>query len=174
MAKTRGRDWGLPESGNRQSAATRPILIECYNDRLVILGESASELPKEIRLHEKTQESMDEFVSDVWTHMKGWGPAGKGLYWKPTLWMDVRPGAADRFAEIKTLLDGSGLEVHEAPAACRPQDGAREENEAINPLRRVEQPPVNSGFPPCLNPNKKATQQASTPFSTSSRTSSAS
>ena len=62
---------------------------------------------------------MDEFVSDVWQHMKGWGPAGKGLYWRPTLVVDVKPGAADRYAEVKTLLDDSGLDVHERQAANR-------------------------------------------------------
>ena len=56
---------------------------------------------------------MDEFVSDVWQHMKAWGIAGKGLYWRPTLLMDIQPGAADRYAEVKALLEDSGLDVHE-------------------------------------------------------------
>ena len=113
MAKTRGRDWGLPDAGMGTAAATRPILIECHNDRLVIQPESRSESPKEVRLGPKAQESMDEFVADVWQHMKSWGTAGRGLYWRPTLVMDVKPGAADRYAEVKALLADSGMDVHE-------------------------------------------------------------
>lgn len=111
MARSRGRDWGLPEVA--AVSATRPIRIELHNDRLVIVPESRTELPKEVRLGARTQDSMDEFVSDVWTHMKGWGVAGKGMYWRPTLVMDVKPGAADRYAEIKALLADSGLDIHE-------------------------------------------------------------
>ncbi len=113
LAKSRGRDWGLPESGVGAVAATRPILIECHNDHLVLLPESSHELPKQVRLGPKTQDSMDELVSDVWQHMKGWGTAGKGLYWRPTLAMQVEPGAADRYAEIKALMADSGLDVRE-------------------------------------------------------------
>jgi hypothetical protein len=123
MAKSRGRDWGLPEAGPAAVAATRPIAVECYNDRLVILPEASNEAPREIRLGANTQESMDELVSNVWQHMKGWGIAGKGMYWRPTLWVDVKPGAADRYADMKTLLAESGLDVRERqprPTANRP------------------------------------------------------
>ena len=113
MAKTRGRDWGLPDAGLGHSPATRPIRIQCHNDRLVIMPEAKNALPKEVRLTERAQDSMDEFVAGVWQHMKGWGTAGKGLYWRPTLLVEVEPGAADRYAEVKGLLENSGLDVHE-------------------------------------------------------------
>ena len=113
MAKTRGRDWGLPDGGSQAAAATRPILVECHNDRLVIMPEGSNEQPKVVKLSGKAQESMDEFVSDVWKHMKAWCPAGKGVYWRPTLLMEGKPGAADRYAEVKSLLADSGLDVHE-------------------------------------------------------------
>jgi hypothetical protein len=123
MAKSRGRDWGLPESGPAAVAATRPIAVECYNDHLIIVPEASNEVPREIRLGANTQESMDELVSNVWQHMKGWGIAGKGMCWRPTLWVDVKPGAADRYADMKALLAESGLDVRERqprPTANRP------------------------------------------------------
>ncbi len=113
LAKTRGRDWGLPDGGSGVAPATRPILVECHNDRLVIVPEDRNHDPKVVRMGTQAQETIDEFVSDVWQHMKGWGIAGKGLYWRPTLVMDVKPGAADRYAEVKALLSDSGLDVHE-------------------------------------------------------------
>ena len=115
LAKTRGRDWGLPDGGMGMSPATRPILIDCYNDRLVIVPDERNVPPKTTRLGPEARENIDEFVANVWTHMKGWGTAGKGLYWRPTLMMNVGPGAADRYAEVKSLLADSGLDVRERP-----------------------------------------------------------
>jgi hypothetical protein len=123
IAKARGRDWGLPESGPAAVSATRPIAVECYNDHIVILPDAQNEPRREVRLGANTQESMDELVSNVWQHMKSWGVAGKGMYWRPTLWVDVKPGAADRYADMKALLAESGLDVRERqprPTATRP------------------------------------------------------
>lgn len=123
IARSRGRDWGLPESGPAAVSATRPIAVECYNDHIVILPDAQNEPRREVRLGANTQESMDELVSNVWQHMKSWGVAGKGMYWRPTLWVDVKPGAADRYADMKALLAESGLDVRERqprPTASRP------------------------------------------------------
>jgi hypothetical protein len=123
LAKARGNNWGLPESSGT-AAATRPISVVCNNDSLVIMPEERGQSPVTVRLGPRTQESMDEFVSGVWQHMKGWGKAGKGLYWRPTLVVDVKPGAADRYAEVKNLLQDSGLDVHERVAATTAQPPA--------------------------------------------------
>ncbi|HEY2892932.1 MAG TPA: hypothetical protein VGJ16_01920 [Pirellulales bacterium] len=126
IAKSRGRDWGLPESAPAAVSATRPIAVECYNDRIVILPEAQNEPRREVRLGANTQESMDELVSTVSQHMKSWGVAGLGIYWRPTLWVDVKPGAADRYADMKALLAESGLDVRERqprPTATRPTAG---------------------------------------------------
>ncbi len=69
---------------------------------------------------------MDAFVSAVWDHMKDWGIAGRGMYWRPILKFDVASQAEPRYAEIRTLLDGSGLEVQsrqepDVRAAAKPQ-----------------------------------------------------
>lgn len=113
MAQARGRDWGLPNAEPHAVAANRPLLVECHNDRLIIPSADRSEPPKEIRLGANTQDSMDDLVSGVWKHIESWGLAGRGMYWKPELVMEVKPGAADRYAEIKGLLADSGLEVRE-------------------------------------------------------------
>ncbi|MEX0677969.1 MAG: hypothetical protein WD063_12885 [Pirellulales bacterium] len=125
MASARGHDWGLPESSLAAVPATRPILIDCYADRLVVVPESRTQAAHEIRLEGQARDSMDELVSAVWEHMKAWGKAGKGLYWRPTLYLDVKPGADGRFAEIQALLADSGLDVHrrQPRTVARPTTG---------------------------------------------------
>jgi hypothetical protein len=128
LAKVRGRDWGLPDAGAGMAPATRPILVECHHDRLVIVPDEPGTDPKVTRLGDETRENIDEFVSDVWQHMRGWGIAGRGLYWRPTLAMAVEPGAADRYAEIKALLADSGLDVRERrprAATTSPSTGSK-------------------------------------------------
>jgi hypothetical protein len=43
--------------------------------------------------------------------MKTWGIAGRGMYWRPILSIEVTPDAEFRYAELKSLLDDSGLIV---------------------------------------------------------------
>ena len=38
-------------------------------------------------------------------------PYGRGMYWRPILQIDVAPAAEFRYAELKALLDNSGLIV---------------------------------------------------------------
>src|SRR5262249_15007229 len=99
------------------------ILLECYPDRLVLPPESKLEQPQVIMLKPKTQDSMDELVTAVWKHAKSWGRAGRGLYWQPELVVDVKPGAADRYAEAKNLMADSGLEMHDRPPAAASSNG---------------------------------------------------
>ena len=111
-----------------QSAATRPILVYCFKDRLIIPSELRQPAADRSQGRRKTQDSMDEFVHGVWQHMKAWGTPGKGLYWRPTLLMDIQPGAADRYAEVKALLEDSGLDVHERPAPATATQPAPKKN----------------------------------------------
>jgi uncharacterized protein YoxC len=113
LAKTRGRDWGLPDAANNMIPVTRPVMIRCEPNRLVIMPDDKRTSPKEIALGPRTEDSIDELVSGVWDHMKGWGLAGRGLYWRPTLSLDIAKGADTRFVEIQKLLEDSGLEVYQ-------------------------------------------------------------
>lgn len=111
LANKRGRDWGLPDAAQGSVAITRPVMIECRADRIVITPESGTGGGKEVMLRERTQDSVEDLVSSVWEHMKTWGIAGRGLYWKPILSMDVAPDAEARYQELESLLADSGLEV---------------------------------------------------------------
>jgi hypothetical protein len=111
LAKKRGRDWGLRDASEAAVAVTRPIRVDCYADRLVLVPEEGNHSPRTVPLDGPAEGSIDKFISAVWEHMDSWGIAGKGMYWRPVLKVRVAPGGQRRFAEISRLLEDSGLTV---------------------------------------------------------------
>jgi hypothetical protein len=111
LAEKRGRDWGLRDAADRSIPITRPIPVQCYGDRLVLMPDQRTRNEKTVPLEGDTREAIDAFVSAVWDYMDGWGIAGKGMYWRPVLAVEVFPGGEERFAELSQLLQGSGLTV---------------------------------------------------------------
>jgi hypothetical protein len=109
LAKGRGEGWAAPHLTVGAIAVSRPIIVECHDDRLVVLPER-----KTIPLDTHTADVVDQLVHIVHDHMHGWGVAGDGLYWKPELVCRVYPNGTIRYAELKSLLDGSGLDVRQA------------------------------------------------------------
>ena len=53
----------------------------------------------------------ENLVSQIWNEVDGWGIAVSNGYWKPILNVEVAPGQDQAFADLQTLLEGSGLEV---------------------------------------------------------------
>jgi hypothetical protein len=104
-------DWGLPSRSHSGVAISRPIRVECYADRLVIVSDLNPANNKVIPFGPRTSAAIDPFISGVWTHMDAWGIAGRDMYWRPILRVSVAPDAQQRFAEFTALLEGSGLTV---------------------------------------------------------------
>jgi hypothetical protein len=112
LAQSRGSNWGVPNSSPRAIAFARPIRISCYLDRLVLHPEKGDPAPPRItKFRDSARASVDQFVSHVWSHMDRWGIAGAGSYWKPVLMVEVADDADQRFLELQSLLDSSGIEV---------------------------------------------------------------
>jgi hypothetical protein len=116
LAKKRGRNWGLRYAEPAATPITRPIRIVCERQRLMIMPSDRQQSPRQIVLASATRESVDPLVAAVWDEIKGWGIAGKGMYWKPILTFDVRPDGEARFKDLEQLLSGSGLEVRRSAA----------------------------------------------------------
>lgn len=112
LASTRGKNWGLPDAVPTMSPVSRPIHAVCTIDRVTLQRNPQTRKTPEIMLTDSTSRAMDDLVSAVWDHMKTWGFAGRQMYWKPVLNVEVSSGAETRFQEIETLLAGSGIEVH--------------------------------------------------------------
>ncbi len=115
LALVRGKNWALPDAAASQIPVRRPIRIDCYPDRLVLVPERGLAGGAEIPLEGPTVGAVDQLVSDIWKYMEQWGSAGNGLYWRPVLSIYVAPGAERRLADLQRLLYGSGLiiERHE-------------------------------------------------------------
>lgn len=113
MARKRGADWGLPNKGANATGLTRPIQIYCASDRITILAGAGGD--KQIMFEGSTESAVDSLVSSIWDQVNTWGLAGRGMYWKPILSMHVAPDGVYRYTELRTLLEGSGLEVTGKP-----------------------------------------------------------
>ena len=112
LAKTRGRDWGLPQHMANATGVVRPLRIACLADRLIILPDRGETRALDIVLVEGAMfDEIDSLTSKIWSRVEEWGMAVAGGYWKPVLNVRVAPGADARFEELRVLLDGSGLEV---------------------------------------------------------------
>lgn len=112
VAKTKGANWATPKKTAGATGITRPIRIECYADRLIIVPSVNEPADSQVvPLEGPMRSSMESFVSNIWNVMDGWGMAVLGGYWKPILSVQVHPGADGRFYELQKLLKDSGLDV---------------------------------------------------------------
>jgi len=105
------KNWALPDASQQSVPITRTVRVLIRNDRVVIMPERGLEGGHAIMLKARTEESIDEFVSKMWEHMKGWGIAGSGLYWRPVLVLQVLEGGEERARDLAMLLEDSGVEV---------------------------------------------------------------
>jgi hypothetical protein len=119
IAHARGAGWAMQGRQSGSVPITRPIGIEVRADRLAILREKgaktvgARDKSVTIPVGDSMVEAVDKLVSGVWQQVDTWGIAGRGLHWKPVLYLSVAPDANDRAAELKRLLQESGLELIE-------------------------------------------------------------
>ena len=112
LAQKRGENWGLPNAAQGLVGVTRPLNVAVLPDRLVLLpNRTENWTPVITPISGPMQSSVDEFVSHIWKHVKNWGIAVPGGYWKPVLVVEVLPGGEARFEEMQALLRDSGLEI---------------------------------------------------------------
>ena len=110
--KSGGDNWGLPNSAGKAVGVSRPIRMECYDDRLLLLPEQGDgRTPLVVPIEQDLSQNLDAVVAAVWQRMDRWGLAVSNGYWKPILTIDVKPGGEERFWELQQLLQGSGIEV---------------------------------------------------------------
>jgi hypothetical protein len=109
--QVRGHNWALPNMHNASMGVQRPIRVECYADRLILLPDTHDQEAQTIPLGERTDDAVDQLMAAVRTYTKSWGMAGRGMYWKPQLVLNVNPNAESRAADLQAILADSGWDV---------------------------------------------------------------
>jgi len=104
-------DWALRNATRHAAAISRPIHIDCYQDRIVLVPEAGSGEPCVIHCDYGGHRDADKLVAAVWEIMDTWGMAGREMYWRPVLNFYVAPGAEPRMLDFTRSLEGSGLVI---------------------------------------------------------------
>jgi hypothetical protein len=126
-ADKRGANWANAEASRRSSPITRPIQVVVRPDEINILSDDgpASQKPQVVTFHQPTDRVLDELAAAVQQHIKDWGLAGQGMYWRPTLVLQVAPGADRHAIRLNDLLKDSGVDVRFKDVASKPEEASR-------------------------------------------------
>ena len=104
-------DWALRNATRHAAAISRPIHVDCYPDRIVLVPDANSGEPRLVLCESGGQRDADKLVAAVWEIMDAWGMAGREMYWRPILNFYVVPGAEPRMLDLTRSLEGSGLVI---------------------------------------------------------------
>ena len=110
-------DWALRNANRHAAAISRPIRVDCFLDRIVLLPEAGHHVPmvgsepRVILCDNGGRRDADKLVAAVWEIMDTWGMAGRETYWRPILNFYVVPGAEPRMLDLTRSLEGSGLVI---------------------------------------------------------------
>ncbi len=117
IAEKEGQNWALDNYRTSLTSLTRPIPMECRADRYVLSAVPGFD-PVEIPFSAPIP-TVKRLANEIGTQIRQWGEAGRGVYWKPILRVRVAPDAREQFEQLKTLLQGSGLDVEEVVPAAK-------------------------------------------------------
>lgn len=113
LADRLGPNWAIPEMNSRAISISRPIRVEIYADRFVVLPAAPEGKPISIPIYGDTASSVEGLVRTVRSQTSLWGEAGTGSYWRPYLKVSTRQGGEKRLAELKSALENSGVELEQ-------------------------------------------------------------
>jgi hypothetical protein len=113
VAARRGRDWAWSDGPRTQTPIVRPIYLQCYDDRWVVMPENRTSDKLVIPFEGTPEERASKLAEVVQARVQEWGFALAGGYWKPELVVDVSPDATWRYNQLLHLFEGSGLEIRQ-------------------------------------------------------------
>jgi hypothetical protein len=111
LASIRGANWALPPGSQVLVPIWRPVRVYCTEEYVVLEPEAGLGPPRFIRWQEPPEKTVDELVRAVWEYVEGWGPAGRGMAWRPQLKIRVASEGEYQAKLLLELLEGSGLPV---------------------------------------------------------------
>lgn len=108
-----GKAFNLTElTYKKADAATeRPIMIECFADRIVFPKQAGIRKPEVL----PTGTGMDQIQKDLFQTfvlcVKTWGVAGRNMYWNPWIKAKVHPGGEQTFIALQKIFQTQGITV---------------------------------------------------------------
>jgi hypothetical protein len=124
----RGKNWALVDANAQSTPIRRTIQVVVRGDRVAVLPEGASAAAgaaggREIPLTGNGRDAYEPFMMALESQIKDWGMAGRGLYWRPVLEVNVGPDGQQHAADITRLLKNSGIELRTASAVATQNQG---------------------------------------------------
>jgi hypothetical protein len=128
-ANARGANWANEAASRRSSAISRPIRVVVKTEQIDVMpanqgGSGPAGQPTPISFHQPTDRVLDQLAASVKDRMAEWGQAGHNMYWRPTLLLQVEPGAEQHAIRLNDLLRDSGIDVKFLEVAERTEEGA--------------------------------------------------
>lgn len=128
-ATSRGANWANEAASRRASAISRPIRVVVNPEKVDVMptnqgGSGPVGEPTAISFHQPTDRVLDQLAAAVKDRMNEWGLAGHNMYWRPTLVLQVSPGAEQHAIRLNDLLQDSGIDVKFQEVASRTEEGA--------------------------------------------------
>lgn len=128
-ATSRGANWANEQASRRASAISRPIRVVVKPEQISVMptnqgGSGPVGDPTTISFHQTTDRVLDQLAATVKSRMNEWGLAGHNMYWRPTLVLQVEPGAEQHAIRLNDLLQDSGIDVKFEEVASRTEQGA--------------------------------------------------
>ena len=114
LVRRQGRDWALPASvaGMHGNAIVRTIRMECYPDRFVLLSAKNQGATEVFAFFNgDVDRATLELATALRNRIEQWGPALPGGRWQPRLEVQITPHSEMRFHQLRTLMNGSGIEL---------------------------------------------------------------
>lgn len=93
------------------SSVERPVLIECYADKIVIPKQSGFRSPQTISLQNDGKTVEKELLESTVQCIKGWGLAGQNMYWHPWIKVSVHTGGERTVQGVQQLFQAQGITV---------------------------------------------------------------
>ncbi|MDR1269490.1 MAG: hypothetical protein LBK82_08195 [Planctomycetaceae bacterium] len=109
--QNRADNWALRDAVPFTTAVSRNIKIQCEANQFVLVPQTGLLGFRVIPITNSVYESTDKLVTVIWEFMDSWGIAGEKMYWRPVLQVKVLPGGEQRFQELKSLLQNSGIVI---------------------------------------------------------------
>ena len=112
LVRREGRDWAMPDAfrGMGGTEVVRPISMIVRHDRYELLdrGRVVASFPF---ARQGVHQSTLQLATAVRDRVSQWGATLPGGRWQPRLEVQVGPHAEQRFHEMETLMQGSGVEI---------------------------------------------------------------